>query len=197
MTATADPAEGTDPAATHGEAPGRSPERAHLTLEGPRAEPARRTVGPLVPTKLVPTAVPGTAVFRRQLVQRLDDLTQNKLVLLIAPPGYGKSVLLAQWASTSAPRRIAWLTVESADDADRFARHLCAALTGADGRPRDGILRRVERGGRRMGTGFVSALLADAASAPPTAVVLDDFHTMGSAELLAEIGLLIEEAPSQ
>ncbi|HZB72959.1 MAG TPA: hypothetical protein VE395_12525, partial [Acidimicrobiales bacterium] len=90
--------------------------------------------------KLVPAAIPGTAVFRRQLVRRLGDATERKLALLVAPPGYGKSVLLAQWASTSPPRRIAWLTLEAADDADRFARHLCAALTAADGRDRGRIL---------------------------------------------------------
>jgi LuxR family maltose regulon positive regulatory protein len=151
----------------------------------------------VVPSKLVPTAVPGTAVHRRSLVQRLDELTEHKLVLLVAPPGYGKSVLLAQWAGTSAPRRIAWLTVEATDDADRFARHLCAALTAADGRPRDGVLGRVERSGRRMGPGFLAALLADAPSMPATAVVLDDFHTMQNPDLLAEIGLLVEEAPAQ
>jgi LuxR family maltose regulon positive regulatory protein len=148
-----------------------------------------------VSAKLVPAAIPGTAVFRRQLVRRLGDATERKLALLVAPPGYGKSVLLAQWASTSPPRRIAWLTLEAADDADRFARHLCAALTAADGRDRGRILRRVEHGGRRMGPGFISALLADAAAMPPTAVVLDDFHTVSNPQLLSEIGLLIEEAP--
>ena len=55
------------------------------------------------------------AVFRAGLVRRLDEAVRNQLTLLVAPPGYGKSMLLAQWAATNAGRHVAWLTLDAAD----------------------------------------------------------------------------------
>jgi LuxR family maltose regulon positive regulatory protein len=156
----------------------------------------RRPVETLVRSRIQPAAVPATAVPRPTLVQRLDAAaTTKKLTLLLAPPGYGKTVLLAQWSAAHPDRRLAWLTAEAADDAVRFARHLCAALSRVDGRPREALLDRVEDSGRRLGPGFITALLAEAAVLPPMAVVIDDFHTMANGPLLADVGLLIETAP--
>ena len=62
-------------------------------------------------------------MFRGGLIKRLDALVAKKLVLIVAPPGYGKSVLLAEWAGADPSRRIAWLTLETNDDANTFAGH--------------------------------------------------------------------------
>lgn len=46
---------------------------------------------------------------RPELVQKLTRVGPQRLVLLVAPPGYGKSTLLAQWAEQD-PREFAWLS---------------------------------------------------------------------------------------
>jgi LuxR family maltose regulon positive regulatory protein len=136
-------------------------------------------------------------VLRPTLVQRLDAAASSKkLTLVIAPPGYGKTVLLAQWVAARPGRPVAWVTAEATDDADRFARHLCAALARVDGRSRAALLERVDGSGRRLGPGFTAALHEDAEAMTPTVVVLDDFHTIANGPLLADVGVLIEHAPA-
>jgi LuxR family maltose regulon positive regulatory protein len=155
-----------------------------------------RAAGSVVQSRIAPAAVPVTAVLRQALVQRVDAAaTTKKLTLVIAPPGYGKTVLLAQWVAAHPDRPVAWVTAEAGDDADRFARHLCAALSSLDGRSRASLLDRVHGSGRRLGPGFTAALHADAAAMPPTVVVIDDFHALANGPLLADVGVLIEHAP--
>jgi LuxR family maltose regulon positive regulatory protein len=50
----------------------------------------------------------GGAVRRSRLLDLLDACATMPVVSLVAPPGYGKSVLLEQWAERD-PRRLAWL----------------------------------------------------------------------------------------
>ncbi len=169
-------------------------------VRGPDQRPdravTRRSADPVVRSRILPGAVPATAVPRPTLVERVDGAaTTKKLTLVLAPPGYGKTVLLAQWAAAHPDRPAAWLTAEAGDDAVRFARHLCAALSAVDGRARGALLDRVEDSGRRLGPGFTAAFLADAAAMPSTTVVIDDFHTMANGPLLADVGSLIEHAP--
>ena len=57
---------------------------------------------------------PPWAVSRTPLVNRLRA-TSTSLVLLVAPAGYGKTTLAAQWAERER-RPCAWLTVDESDD---------------------------------------------------------------------------------
>jgi LuxR family maltose regulon positive regulatory protein len=148
----------------------------------------------LIRSKLLPPTTPRFAVFRPHLVRRLHHATSKRLVLLVTPPGYGKSVLLSQWAASEQSRRTAWLTVDAADDAHRFARHLCAALEAADGRPRQALLDRLDNDGKRMGEAFITALIADTRRSQPMTLVLEDFHTLADPALVAELGVVIDLA---
>ena len=82
----------------------------------------------LLRTKLhVPRAQPGL-VARPRLAGRLDEGLDHGLVLIAAPAGYGKSVLLSQWARAQA-QPVAWLSLDGRDnDPVRFWRHVLAAL---------------------------------------------------------------------
>jgi LuxR family transcriptional regulator, maltose regulon positive regulatory protein len=93
----------------------------------------------LLATKLhVPRPQPG-AVPRPRLAQQLDEGLGRGLVLVCAPAGYGKTVLLADWAQRG-PQRAAWLSLDTCDnDPARFWRHAIAALD----RVRPGIGERV------------------------------------------------------
>ncbi|HTZ92983.1 MAG TPA: hypothetical protein VMB74_11355, partial [Streptosporangiaceae bacterium] len=46
-----------------------------------------------------PAARPGTAVVRQALLDRLDEGISARLVLLVAPAGWGKTSLLCDWYS--------------------------------------------------------------------------------------------------
>ena len=83
----------------------------------------------LVNAKLRPAVAPAFAIERPVLVQRLRDLEGFRLALVVAPAGYGKSVLLSQWYEQD-PSRIAWLTVDERDrDPVRLGLHLLGALS--------------------------------------------------------------------
>ncbi|MFN8175739.1 MAG: LuxR C-terminal-related transcriptional regulator [Solirubrobacteraceae bacterium] len=71
---------------------------------------------------------PGPAVVeRRRLLMRLRD-ADTPVIALCAPPGYGKTTLLAQFAATD-PRPLAWLTLEpDEEDAATLIRGVAAAL---------------------------------------------------------------------
>ena len=59
----------------------------------------------------------GDSVSRPHLVERLDQIKQHKLALLVAPAGSGKTALLHDWIARNEERDIqassvAWLTLD-------------------------------------------------------------------------------------
>jgi len=87
--------------------------------------------GVLLATKLhMPGLRPGQ-VPRPRLTGRLDEGLGNGLVLVCAPAGYGKTVLLADWARRG-EFPVGWLSLDAGDnDPARFWRHAMAALDRA------------------------------------------------------------------
>lgn len=75
---------------------------------------------PFVPTeaKLRPSVRPAGLVVRGALVDRLSEGPRSGVVVVSAPPGYGKTVLASQWAEED-PRPFAWVTVDEGDNDPR------------------------------------------------------------------------------
>ena len=157
---------------------------------------ARRDV--LLATKLhVPGPRPGL-VPRPRLAQRLDEGLAQGLVLVCAPAGYGKTVLLADWARQGGSPA-GWLSLDAADnDPARFWRHAVAALD----RAHPGIEERV---GPLLGPPappsfepLVTALINELAAQPgddTVRLVLDDYHLIDSRPVHASVGFLLEHRP--
>ena len=61
-----------------------------------------------------PTSRPGI-VPRRWLLEKLDSAGDAHLIAVIAPPGYGKTTVMAQWMATR-PLPTAWLTIDRVDN---------------------------------------------------------------------------------
>ncbi|TMM02067.1 MAG: hypothetical protein E6G05_09385, partial [Actinobacteria bacterium] len=59
-------------------------------------------------------ASPSAILRRPALSQRLAEARESALALIVAPPGYGKSTLLAEWAERD-ERPFAWLALGQAD----------------------------------------------------------------------------------
>ena len=105
----------------------------------PQRRPQRAERDVLLATKLnVPGSRPDL-VPRPRLAERLDEGLGRGLVLVCAPAGYGKTVLLADWVRRGR-QPVAWLSLDAGDnDPARFWRHAVAALD----RVRPGISERV------------------------------------------------------
>ena len=152
----------------------------------------------LLATKLhVPRPRPDL-VPRPRLAERLDEGLARGLMLVCAPAGYGKTVLLADWARRDQPP-VAWLSLDVGDnDPARFWRHAVAALD--QGRP--GLAERV---GPLLGPpapasyeGLVTALINELAAGPDAGqalLVLDDYHLIDSEAVHSSLGFLLEHRP--
>src|SRR5215218_2440010 len=82
---------------------------------------------PITGAKVHPPLLRADILSRPRLNDWLDRAATGRVVLVIAEAGFGKTTLLADWASRS-PRRTAWYRLEP-DDRDWlvFLRHLVAA----------------------------------------------------------------------
>jgi len=81
----------------------------------------------LVEAKLHPPWARPGIVPRTELVDRLVA-AQPRLICAVAPPGYGKTTLLVQWAQRN-PRRVGWISVDHHDnDPVVLLTYLAAAL---------------------------------------------------------------------
>ena len=152
----------------------------------------------LLATKLhVPGPRPDL-VPRPQLAERLDEGLARGLMLVCAPAGYGKTVLLADWVRRSR-QPAAWLSLDAGDnDPARFWRHCVAALEQV----RPGLAGRV---GPLLGPpapssyeGLATALINELAAGPDAGqalLVLDDYHLIDSGAVHSSLGFLLEHRP--
>jgi len=86
---------------------------------------------PLLETKLYVPKPRRGLVARPRLDERLSRGAASKLTLISAPPGFGKTTLLAEWlaAAPARERSTAWLSLDPGDiEAASFWPYLIAAL---------------------------------------------------------------------
>lgn len=77
--------------------------------------PSFQSSFPLVEAKLQPLVPQPGTVDRARLIDLLADESGPAIVSVIAPPGYGKTTLLGQWAARER-RPVAWLTLDDLDN---------------------------------------------------------------------------------
>jgi LuxR family maltose regulon positive regulatory protein len=153
----------------------------------------------LLATKLFMPASRPDLVPRPRLTARLDEGLARGVVLVCAPAGYGKTVLLADWARRGG-YPAGWLSLDAGDnDPARFWRHAVAALDRA--RPGTG-----ERVAPLLGPpapssfqGLVTALINELAGRPgdgEALLVLDDYHVISSQQVHQPLAFLLEHRPA-
>ena len=133
----------------------------------------------------VPAPRTGT-VSRTGLVNRLRASTSATVATVVAPAGYGKTTLLAQWAARD-NRRFAWVTVDDRDnDPVVLLRHIAAALAREE--PLEQSVVSALRSPRpTIWAAAVPRLAAELAARSPIVLVLDDanlLHTHASLEVI-------------
>ncbi len=129
---------------------------------------------------------PANLVSRTRLLAALRAGLERKLIVIIAPAGFGKTTLVAELARELQPAA-AWLTLDPGDrDLSLFAHYLVEAL--AQARPSFGAETRAWLAATPSPAAeiedFVATLLADleACGEEPLVLFLDDFHEVRASE---------------
>ena len=153
----------------------------------------------LLATKLhMPASRPGQ-VLRPRLTARLDEGLARGLILACAPAGYGKTVLLAEWARRG-EHPVAWLSLDAGDnDPARFWRHAVAALDRARPGTGDRVAPLLGPPAPASFQGLVTALINELAAQPGDGgalLVLDDYHVIGARQVHDSLAFLLEHRPA-
>jgi len=152
----------------------------------------------LIETKLHPPAVRKDWVERPELIRYLTD-AEVKLILVAAPPGFGKTTLVAQWCASGVSRgRFAWVPLDRADnDPGRLWWHLVAALyLACPAFDCDKVLPMLRGQAADLGETMIPVLVNELASLPEQVViVLDDYHLVKRRVCHEQMALLLGHLP--
>ena len=141
-------------------------------------------------------ALPREFVPRPTLVTALDSGEDRALTLVCAPPGYGKTLLLAEWAR-SGDVPCAWVALDEDDDAPpRLWASVLAALTACPAVPPESGLHRLVVPRTTVDADFLADLLVALAAVPGRLrLVLDDAHHLRSPGTLHGLHLVLRHRP--
>ena len=127
-------------------------------------------------------------------------LAQQRLTLLLAPAGWGKTSALArQLARLPAGTAVAWVSADEDDDVPRFLAGLAAALEPLDlpwhvAPSALGALSQAERGLRLVADELVNALAE--AEVARGLIVVDDLHRIADPRVFELLTLVLERLPT-
>ena len=149
----------------------------------------------LLATKLYMPGPRPALVPRPRLLAQLDEGVARGLVSVCAPAGYGKTVLLADWARRGR-HPAAWLSLDAGDnDPARFWRHAVAALDRACPGTGERVAPLLGPPAPSSFEGLVMALINELA-ADEALLVLDDYHVIGSPQVHESLAFLLEHRPA-
>jgi LuxR family maltose regulon positive regulatory protein len=139
-------------------------------------------------------------VYRPRLLETLTKAPSNKLILVVAPAGFGKSTLVSQWRDTLVESGMAcpWLSLDENDfEARQFLSYVTLSLAN------DGLDMEEMVVGTKNGFSDTSArvvirrLVSEIEMADmPCVLILYNYHRVSSSEIDKLIKQLIKETPS-
>jgi len=141
-----------------------------------------------------PPVRPGT-VPRPFLIERLRGADRGPIVSVVAPPGYGKTTLLAQWAERNG-RSFAWVSVDEADNDPKVLLSYVAEALDAVEPIGERVFDALASPGSSV-PGSVVPRLGSAFSSmtTPVALVLDDVHLLRNRECHSALSVLADHVP--
>jgi LuxR family transcriptional regulator, maltose regulon positive regulatory protein len=125
----------------------------------------------------IPPLRPGF-VERTGVVERLSRARTSRFVSVVAPPGYGKTTALAQWAARDG-RQFAWVSLDRHDNDPVVLLTYIAEALNADGTVEPAVFKALTGPADSVWTSGLPRLGVALASQPePIVLVLDDVHEL-------------------
>jgi LuxR family transcriptional regulator, maltose regulon positive regulatory protein len=138
-------------------------------------------------------------VPRPHLMARLEEVYEQPrcLALVIAPSGFGKTTLAADWAARQ-PSQVAWLSLDVEDnDVMTFLDYLTAAIRSVEADIGSEAIQMIRFPRPTSHLVVLKSLLNDLAKrSQPLVVVLDDYQVISSNSVREAIIYLLERMPS-
>jgi LuxR family maltose regulon positive regulatory protein len=163
-----------------------------------REDRAGRTGGrvfDLTASKLRRPLVRHGTVRRPLLVERLARGDRGPIVSVVAPPGYGKTTVLAQWAERNG-QSFAWVSVDERDNDPKvlltYVARALDAVEPIDERVFDAL---ASPGSSVPGSVLPRLGSAFSSMTSPVALVLDDVHLLWNRECQAALSVLADHVP--
>lgn len=152
----------------------------------------------IVETKVTRPRLRPEQIARRELLAVLRAGGSRRLTLVAAPPGFGKTTLLAEWAEADAGPAAAWFAVDEDDnDPARFFAYMVAALRVVEPEFGGRAVAALGSAGADLGEVVLPLLLNDLARLERDVVlVLDDYHLVTNATIHRALAYLIERSPT-
>jgi LuxR family maltose regulon positive regulatory protein len=162
-----------------------------LALEGPPQ--AAPSLPPLVRLRVTPPPPDGQLLPRPRIQRLLEQAVGQRLTLVAAPAGFGKSAALSAWAAASA-RRVAWITLGADEGQPTMFAALLAAAAQQAGVPLDWQTPSVLSEREPRGT-IAMTLNAVAATEEPLTLLLDGYEAVRNPATHDLLAFLLEHAP--
>src|ERR1700756_4467214 len=136
----------------------------------------------VITTKLFRPSLRQQTVERKRLHDVLRQGRTLPLTLVVAPAGWGKSTLVADWLAHD-QITAGWVSLDGGDnDPKQFWRYLLLAADQAGSAAGAAALRRLDAAGSDVLRDVLPAFVNELASTPdPLVLVLDDYHLVTSA----------------
>jgi LuxR family transcriptional regulator, maltose regulon positive regulatory protein len=165
---------------------------------GDKLVPRAVNESPVLRAKLRAPAPPAHLVDRQRLYDRLDELVTRQVTTVVAPAGFGKSVLLASWA----PRHTgcwSWLSLDEGDsDGWQFWTDAIEAISSLPGVSCDAARQvlRQPRGFTQVAIELLNDLDRSPVPSGSCVLVIDDAHVVdGDDELTRSFGVFLQHLP--
>jgi len=152
----------------------------------------------ILSTKLFRPAPRAGVIVRRRLINKIEQGVQTKLVLVSAPPGFGKTTLISGWAQDS-KIPVGWVSLDERDnDPTRFLKYLIAALQTIESGFGETIAQNLGSPKQPSLDSILTLIINEIAEELQTFVlVLDDFHVISEPHIQEIMLFLLEHLPPQ
>ncbi len=149
-----------------------------------------------VKTKLFIPTLKTPLVARPRLFSRLDEgrNQKNRLFLICAPAGYGKTTLIREWIESHA-MPVAWYSIDDIDNSpDQFLAYLKTSLTNAVPQLDQTLTEQPQ--GNLSFNAMIELINALTRFPENVLIVFDDFHHIRSSKIIDMTKRFIEYLPS-